>query len=67
MEDLSLKEQKKIAKLCAQKGMPLSKLKSIGIDISTFPPEYQAELYGMSARNRIDQSIEAALEEETER
>ena len=63
MENLNLNEQRKVAKMCAKKGMPLSSLKNIGIDINKFPPEDQAELHAMFASNRIDTSIKKALRE----
>lgn len=64
MGNLNLNEQRKIAKMCAKKGMPLSDLKSIGIDISEFPLEVQAELQAIYASNRIDKSIADALHDE---
>lgn len=67
MEKLNLQEQARIAKVCAKKGMPLSDLAKIGIDIHEFSLEEQAELHGISAANRIDKSIRMALEEEQER
>lgn len=67
MGNLNRNEQIKVAKMCARKGMPLSSLSQIGIDISTFSPEIQAELHGLFASNKIDQSIKRTLYNENER
>ena len=38
MKELSRAEKIKVAKACIRKGMPISELKGMGIDISKFPP-----------------------------
>lgn len=66
MRNLNLNEQRKIAKMCAEKGMPLEDIKNMGININEFSVEDQAELHGMFASKKIDRSIENALIREEE-
>lgn len=67
MKELSIVEKIKVAKACIGNGMPISKLKGMGIDISKFPPNVQAELHRLVSCEKIDRSIKNTLNNDIER
>ena len=66
-EKLQMEKQIEIAKMCIKKGMPISDLKKMNIDITTFPIEEQAKLHNLYSSNNIDKSIKKALNRDEER
>ena len=67
MKELSRAEKIKVAKACIRKGIPISDLKHMEIDISKFPPAVQAELHGLESCKKIDRSIKNTLTDDIER
>lgn len=67
MRELSNAEKIKVAKSCIRQGMPISELKGMGIDISKFPPNVQAELHRLVSCEKIDRSIKNTLNNDIER
>ena len=67
MKEVSRAERIKVAKACIRKGMPISELKGMGIDISKFPPNVQAELHRLVSCEKIDRSIKNTLNNDIER
>lgn len=67
MKDLSRAEKIKVAKACIRKGLPISELSSMGIDISKFPLNVQAELHRLVSCKKIDRSIKNTLSNDIER
>lgn len=66
-ETLPIEKQIKIAEMCIKKGMPISDLKKMGIDVTTFTIEEQAKLHNLYSSDKIDKSIKKALTNEKER
>ena len=66
-EKLQMEKQIEIAKMCIKKGMPISDLRKMNIDITAFPIEEQAKLHNLYSSKNIDKSIKKALNRDEER
>lgn len=58
---LNKNDQYKLAKSVLQKGMNITQLKNLGIDISQFSVQEQARLYSIQSAKKIDDSINKSI------
>lgn len=67
MRELSQSEKFKLAKSVLQKGMNITDLSKIGIDINQFSIQEQMRLHSISSANSIDSSLKKTLDDDIER
>lgn len=60
---LNKNEQYKLAKSVLEKGMNITQLKNLGIDISQFSVQEQIRLYSIQSAKKIDDSINKSIQD----
>ena len=61
MSELTENEKIKLAKSLVKKGMPVSQLQNMNIDVQTFPIDAQRKIYALASRNKLSTSIAQEL------
>lgn len=61
MSELTENEKIKLATSLVKKGMPVSQLQNMNIEVQTFPIDAQRRIYALASRNKLSTSIAQEL------